>query len=62
MNARYGNDPGVTFYTHISDQYSPFYTKLINLTGDYHWRRDGGLRNRKLRPLRTGLVSLLTDA
>ena len=25
----------------------------INLTGDYHWRRDGGLRNRKLRPLRS---------
>jgi Tn3 transposase DDE domain len=25
----------------------------INLTGDYHWRRDGGLRNRNLRPLRS---------
>jgi hypothetical protein len=25
----------------------------INLTGDYHWRPDGGLRNRKLRPLRS---------
>jgi hypothetical protein len=24
----------------------------INLTGDYHWHRDGGLRNRKLRPPR----------
>jgi hypothetical protein len=29
---RYGNDPGVTFYTHVSDQYAPFYTKLINAT------------------------------
>ena len=32
MNARYGNDPGVTFYTHISDQYAPFHTKVINAT------------------------------
>lgn len=32
VNAKYGSDPGVTFYTHISDQYSPFYTKLINST------------------------------
>ena len=32
VNARYGNDPGGTFYTHVSDQYSPFYTKLINTT------------------------------
>jgi TnpA family transposase len=31
-NARYGSDPGVTFYTHISDQYGPFYSKLINAT------------------------------
>jgi TnpA family transposase len=32
VNARYGNDAGVTFYTHISDQYSPFHTKAINAT------------------------------
>lgn len=32
VNAKYGSDPGVTFYTHISDQYSPFYAKLINST------------------------------
>jgi hypothetical protein len=29
VNARYGNDPGATFYTHISDQYAPFHTKLF---------------------------------
>jgi hypothetical protein len=29
---------------------SPLTWEHINLTGDYHWRRDGGLRNRKLRP------------
>jgi len=32
VNARYGNTPGVLFYTHISDQYSPFHSKLINAT------------------------------
>lgn len=32
VNARYGNEPGVTFYTHISDQYAPFHTKVINAT------------------------------
>jgi TnpA family transposase len=32
VNARYGNDPGATFYTHVSDQYSPFHTRLINAT------------------------------
>jgi TnpA family transposase len=32
INARYGSDPCVTFYTHISDQYAPFHTKVINVT------------------------------
>jgi TnpA family transposase len=32
VNARYGREPGVTFYTHVSDQYSPFHTKVINST------------------------------
>jgi TnpA family transposase len=27
VNLKYGQDPGVQIYTHISDQYSPFYTK-----------------------------------
>ena len=31
---------------------SPLKWEHINLTGDYNWRRDGGLRNRKLRLLR----------
>lgn len=30
VNARYGRQPGLMFYTHISDQYAPFYTKVIN--------------------------------
>ncbi len=29
-NAHYGNEPGVLFYTHVSDQYAPFHTKVIN--------------------------------
>ena len=32
VNARYGNEPGATFYTHISDQYAPFHGKLISAT------------------------------
>src|ERR1035437_2631549 len=32
----------------------PLKWEHINLTGDYHWRKDAGLRNRKSRPLRTG--------
>ena len=31
-NARYGRDPGVNFYTHSSDQYAPFHSKLISTT------------------------------
>ena len=30
INAKYGSEPGVLFYTHLSDQYAPFYTKVIN--------------------------------
>jgi TnpA family transposase len=32
VNLRYGTEPGVTFYTHISDQYAPFHTKVIAST------------------------------
>ncbi len=32
MNLKYGQEPGVQFYTHISDQYTPFHTKVINAT------------------------------
>ena len=32
INARQGNEPGVSFYTHISDQYGPFHTKVIAAT------------------------------
>jgi TnpA family transposase len=32
VNARYGNDVGVLFYTHVSDQYAPFQTQVIHAT------------------------------
>ena len=28
-NAKYGSEPGVKFYTHVSDRYAPFNTKVI---------------------------------
>ena len=30
VNARYGTGPSVVFYTHVSDRYAPFHTKVIN--------------------------------
>lgn len=32
VNLKYGHEPTVQFYTHISDQYAPFHTKVINST------------------------------
>ncbi len=32
VKLRYGTEPGVTFYTHISDQYAPFHTTVIAAT------------------------------
>ena len=29
-NAKYDDDPGVLFYTHVSSQYAGFYIKVIN--------------------------------
>ena len=31
INPKYGSEPGVQFYTHISDQYIPFHIKVINV-------------------------------
>jgi TnpA family transposase len=28
-NAKYGSEPGVKFYTHVSDRYAPFFSKVI---------------------------------
>jgi len=32
VNLKYGQEPGMQFYTHISDQYFPFHIKVINVT------------------------------
>ncbi|MDR6775521.1 Tn3 family transposase, partial [Azospirillum sp. BE72] len=32
VNAYHGNEPGIAFYTHVSDQYGPFHTKVIAAT------------------------------
>jgi TnpA family transposase len=32
-NAKYGRDPVVMLYSHISDRYAPFYTKVIRVVG-----------------------------
>lgn len=32
VNLKYGQEPGIQIYTHISDQYAPFHTKVINAT------------------------------
>ncbi|MCY1212551.1 Tn3 transposase DDE domain protein [compost metagenome] len=31
VNPKYGSDPGRMIYTHISDQYAPYHTKLVNV-------------------------------
>lgn len=31
INPKYGSEPGRLFYTHISDQYMPFHSKVINV-------------------------------
>ncbi|MGY2746677.1 TnpA family transposase [Arthrobacter sp. UYCu723] len=31
VNPKYGTDPGRMFYTHVSDQYSPFSAKVVNV-------------------------------
>src|SRR5450631_2100912 len=34
INLHYGQEPGVKFYTHLSDQFSPFHTKVIAATAN----------------------------
>jgi TnpA family transposase len=47
VNAKYGIDPGMLFYTHISDQYGPFHGKIISATmGEAPHVLDGLLHHR----------------
>ena len=34
VNLHYGQEPGVKFYTHLSDQFGPFHTKVIAATAN----------------------------
>jgi hypothetical protein len=34
VNLHYGQDPGVKFYSHLSDQFGPFHTKVIDATAN----------------------------
>ena len=33
VNARYGHDPGLGFYTHVSDQHGPYSVRVMSATG-----------------------------
>ena len=41
---------GQTVSDEMLTHLSPLKREYINLTGDYHWRKDAGLGNRKLPP------------
>lgn len=41
VNLKYGQEPRVQFFMHISDQYSPFYTKVISRVRDSPHVLDG---------------------
>ena len=43
VNLHYGQDPGVKFYTHLSDQFGPFHTKVIAATANEAPHVLGGL-------------------
>ena len=53
INAKYGNEPGLKSYTHVSDQYGPFATQLIPATvNEAPYILDGLLMNETGRRIR----------
>jgi TnpA family transposase len=45
INAKYGNEPGLKAYTHVSDQFGPFATQNIPATvSEVPYILDGLLR------------------
>lgn len=53
INAKYGNTPGVKAYTHVSDQYAPFSTRMIPATAsEAPYILDGLLMNDTGRQIR----------
>jgi TnpA family transposase len=56
INPKYGNELGVLFYTHISDQYAPFHTQVINVgVRDATYGLDGLLYHESDLRIFTGL-------
>ena len=53
VNARYGNEPGLKAYTHVSDRFGPFATQVIPATaGEAPYILDGLLMNETGRRIR----------
>ena len=53
VNARYGNEPGLRAYTHVSDRFGPFATQIITATaGEAPYILDGLLMNETGRHVR----------
>ncbi|MGH0002591.1 Tn3 family transposase [Pseudovibrio ascidiaceicola] len=53
VNARYGKEPGLTAYSHVSDQYAPFATQIIPATAhEAPYILDGLLLNDTGRQIR----------
>lgn len=53
VNLRYGGEPGVKFYTHVSDQFAPFATRAIAATAaEAPHVLDGLLRHGGRTPIR----------
>ena len=68
VNAKYGNEPGLKAYTHVSDRFGPFATQIIPATaGEAPYILDGLLMNETGRHVReryadTGSFTLDTRA
>ncbi|WP_215765567.1 Tn3 family transposase, partial [Gluconobacter sp. P1D12_c] len=59
INARNGSEPGVSFYTHISDQYDPFSTRVIAATaGEAPYVLDGLLYLANWRSIEEAVLRL----
>ncbi len=57
INPKYGSSPGRTFYTHISDQYAPFHTKVVNVgVRDSTYVLDGRCITNRIRPADRGAL------
>lgn len=53
INAKYGNEPGIKAYTHVSDQYAPFATQVIPATvSEAPYILDGLLMNEAGRKIK----------